>query len=50
MTYGFDIDFQLIISDLEKSIYKINNIKTLTIPNNPLKIKVADKLGYGLIY
>jgi len=49
-SYGFDIDFQLIISDLEKSIYKINNIKTLTIPNNPLKIKVADKLGYGLIY
>ena len=49
-SYGFDIDFQLIISDLEKSIYKINNIKTITIPNNPLKVKVADKLGYGLIY
>ena len=49
-SYGFDIDFQLIISDLEKSIYKINNIKTITIPNNPLRVKVADTLGYGLIY
>ena len=48
--YGFNIDFQLKISDLEKSIYIINNIKTFTIPNNPLKVKVAEKIGYGLVY
>lgn len=49
-TYGFEIDFNIIISDLEKSIYKINNIKTITIPNKPLKVKFADIFGYGLIY
>lgn len=48
--FGFDIDFQMIISDLDKSIYKIKGIKTITIPNNPLKIKIAEKTGYGLIY
>ena len=49
-TFGFEIDFQIIISDLEKSIYKIKGIKTITIPNNPLKVKLADTFGYGLIY
>jgi hypothetical protein len=48
--YGFEIDFIPIISDLEKSIYKINGIRSITIPRKPLKVKFVDKFGYGLIY
>jgi len=48
--YGFEIDFIPIIADLEKSIYKINGIRSITIPRKPLKVKFLDIFSYGLIY
>lgn len=47
---GFIINFECIISDLEKTNIQIGKYKITTIPNNPLKVKLLTTIGKGLIY
>ena len=49
-SYGFDIDFQLLVCDLDKSIIKINGIKSIAISDSPFKVMLAKTAGMGLIY
>lgn len=47
--YGFITNFDLILSDLEKSSIYINDMKITTIPNSKLKYLLYDLIGQGLI-
>ena len=49
-TTGIITNFDLILSDLEKSTIIINGLKITTSPRSPLKIKLAYLIGKGLIY
>jgi hypothetical protein len=48
--FGIITDFDLIISDLEKSVIEINDLKITTAVRSPMKIKLAGLIGQKLIY
>jgi hypothetical protein len=48
--YGFITNFELILSDLEKSSININNIKITTKPRLPLKVMLFSLINMGFVY
>ncbi len=47
---GLITNFEMLITDLEKSIHKLFDTKVLTYPNNKLKVRLADSVNFGLVY
>lgn len=46
---GLITNFDLLFTDLEKTVYNVNGIDVLTIPNNSSKDKILKILGYDLL-